>query len=232
MLIIGHRGAAGRQPGNTLASLHAGRQADVDILEFDVRLTKDRIPVLMHDPHLWRTHRLPYLVNKLTYRQLSRRTKGSVNPIVTLEKVLKEFGGQVLLNLELKDRGCAAKILPMLDQFIKKPADWDLFLFSSFRVNELKRIRKASRRAQLALLHWYNPLRFLFVNRQLELSAVGFHRLHVNTFVVSAAKRLGLFTYVYTVNRPQAAERLESLGVDAVVTDYPALIRRQIGHHH
>ncbi len=228
MLIIGHRGAAGLKPENTVASLRAGQQADVDILEFDVRLTKDRVPVLLHDPHLWRTHRLPYLVKGITFQELNRRTAGSVNPVTTLEKTLAEFGGQVLLNLELKDRGSAAKILPLLSKFIKKPSDWDLFLFSSFRVGELRRMRKASRRAHLALLHWYNPLRFLFVNRQLELSAVGFHRLHVNTFVVSAAKRLGLFCYVYTVNRPQAAERLQALGVDGVVTDYPSQIRKHI----
>lgn len=228
MFIIGHRGAAGHKPENTIASLRAGQQADVDMLEFDVRLTKDHVPVLVHDSLMWRTHRLPYLVSRLEYEELKKRTKGSINPITTLDNVLKRFSGQVLLNLELKDRGSAAKILPIIERYIKDEEDWELFLFSSYHISELRRIRKRSKHAQLGLLHWYNDLKFLFAHRLLNLTAVGFHRLHTTSFAIAAAKKLGLFVYAYTVNRPDAAQRLVNKGVDGIVTDYPALLRKNV----
>lgn len=228
MFIIGHRGAAGEKPENTVAALRAGQEADVDMLEFDVRLTKDHVPVLIHDMLLWRTHRLPYLVGKLRYDELKKRTRSSINPVTTLDNVLKRFGGQVLLNLELKDRGSAAKILPIVERYIKKDEDWELFLFSSFHLSELRTVRKRSPHAQLALLHWYNNLKFLFAHRLLNLTAVGFHRLYTTTFAIAAAKKLGLFIYAYTVNRPEAAQRLVDRGVDGIVTDYPSLMRKKV----
>lgn len=223
-MIIGHKGAAGIKPGNTLDSIKAGLEADVDMIEFDVRLTKDKVPVLLHDKVLWRSHRLRDLVNRITFDELSSKTKAAVNPVTTLDQVLKDYGGQVLLCLDIKDKGGAARILPMLSEFIKKDEDWEQFLLTSRLVSELRVIRKYSKKAQLGLIHWHNPLTFLFVNKQLNLTAVGFHRLHINTFTIAAAKKLGLFTYCYTVNRPEAAERLARDGIDGIVTDVPHIM--------
>ena len=66
MLIIGHRGAAGLARENSLEALRAGLEAGADILEFDVRLTKDKIPVVVHDFHTLRTHRDPSIISRLT----------------------------------------------------------------------------------------------------------------------------------------------------------------------
>lgn len=226
MFIIGHRGARGKHPGNTLASLRAGLDADVDMLEFDVRLTKDKVPVLLHDMHLLRSHHILNTIGRVKYGDLQKKTAKLVNPITTLDAALNEFGGQVMMNLELKDRGSASKILPIVERYIKSPKDWDIFLFSSFHISELKRIRKHSKHAMLAQLVWANPIRFAFVHRELDLSAVGFHRLHTNTFTITLAKKLGLFTYAHTVNRPEAAERLAEIGIDGIVTDNPEIMRK------
>jgi glycerophosphoryl diester phosphodiesterase len=224
MLIIGHRGAKGIQLENTRASLRAGIDADSDIIEFDVRLTKDKVPVLCHDPNLWRTHRIPYFVNRITYAEIKKRTAKSKYPILRLEDALKEFSGQIMLNLHIK-RGAAKVALPILQKYIKRPKDWDLFLLSSFYVRDLAYIRKNAPQAHLALLHLSNPLTFLRADRKLHLAAVGFHRLHINNFIVTVAKRMGLLVFAFTVNRPEAAERLADLGVDGVVTDHPHQLR-------
>jgi glycerophosphoryl diester phosphodiesterase len=224
MLIIGHRGAAGDQLENTYASLQAGIEADADLIEFDVRLTKDKVPVLVHDPNLWRTHRIPYFVNRITYPEIKKRTARSKYPVLSFEDALKNFSGQIMLNLHVK-RGSAKVMLPILQKYIKRPKDWDMFLISSFFVRDLAYIRKRAPQAQLGLLHLSSPLTFLRADRKLSLAAVGFHRLHINSFVITIAKRMGLLVYVYTVNRPEAAERLQAQGVDAIVTDHPHQMR-------
>lgn len=225
MLIMGHRGAAGIKPEGTVASLRAAMDIGVDIIEIDIRLTKDRIPVLWHDPRMkqrWlpRSERL----SSLTLTELRKRTAGTDRPITTLETALKECFGKVLLNLELKQAHSFEHSWPVLRKYINKKNDWQYFIFSSFSPAELRRVRKASPHAQLSLLHRANSFLFLRHMRGLKLSAVGFHRLHVNRLSLGVAKKLGLFTYAYTVNRPAGARQLASRGIDAVCTDRPDLL--------
>jgi len=212
MLVIGHRGAAGLEPENTLESLQAGKDSGADILEFDVRLTADKIPVLSHDAKLH-----GYSVSKLTYDELSQK-----GPVTTLESVLDEFFGKVLLNLEYKPQDSVEVVYELLSKkYIKQPEDWDNVLISSFRIRPLFRLRSLSKDIHLAMLHSVNPFAFVPYHRKLKLSAVGWHRLHVNNLAIAIAQKIGLFSYVYTVNRPQAAVLLDRKGIDAVVTDYP-----------
>ena len=226
MLVMGHRGAAGLKPENTIAALRAGMKAGADIIEFDVRLTKDKVPVLNHDFHLVRTHRSMSLISMLTLEELQKRTAGSDHPVVTLDAALKECAGKVFLNIEFKQSRSFKAALPILQKYITKKSDWKNYIFSSFSPAELSRIRQLIPEAQLGLLHHYNPFLFVRHMRKLELAAVGFHRLNINDFALNVAKRLGMFTYAYTVNRPEAAIRLAQRGVDAIITDRPDIMNK------
>lgn len=228
MLIIGHRGARSTHPENTIAALQAGLDMGVDALEFDVRLTKDNIPILLHDRTLIRTHKLLHLIGHSTFANLQELLQDTTHPIATLDEVLELFGSRVLLNLELKDKGSAAHVLPQIERRIKRKEDWDTFLFSSFKTSELRITRQISPYAQIGLLQWLNPLHFTSTYKELRLDAVGFHRLHVNAFTVNLAKELGLFTYAYTVNRAETAMRMEEMGIDGIITDAPKTIMNSL----
>jgi hypothetical protein len=78
------------------------------------------------------------------------------------------------------------------------------------------------------MLHRRNPLAFLGWHRLLHFSAVGFHRLYISGIALEVAKRLGIFTYAYTVNRKTAALKLAELGIDGIVTDYPEQMITQL----
>ena len=230
MLFIGHRGAAGLAPENSLEAMRAGVKAGADILEFDVRLTKDAIPVLTHDFHTLRTNRDTSIISHHTLAELQERAKKQ--PLVPLTDVLDEFFGHILLNIEIKGRGTAKVVAKLIaSRYIKKPRDWDNIMFSSFRGSELSAIRQTSDRANLALLHSENPFIFIAYHRRLHLSAVGFHRLYINRFALEIAKRAGLFTYAYTVNRPFTALHLVEQGIDGIVTDRPDLILKEVQKH-
>jgi len=218
MLIIGHRGAKGLAPENTLESLRAGVHAGADVLEFDVRLTSDNVPVLSHDPRL---HGLT--VRRTTFARL--KEAGSV---VTLDSVLDEFFGRVMLNIEYKPASNAAIVYHLVKTFVKDDDDWQNILFSSFHVRVLFQLRRLNKEVNLAMLHSINPFAFVTYERRLRLAAVGWHRLHVNNLAITIAKKTGIFTYVYTVNRPQAAIILEQKGIEAVVTDYPDRMIKEV----
>ena len=228
MLIIGHRGAAGLAPENTLEALQKGYDVGADMLEFDVQLTRDGVPVVIHDSTLLRTHRSGTFVRYSTHDSLREATaKG--HSIATLEEVLDTFYGKVLLNLEIKSRGAASVVADMIKKrYIKKPSDWHNILFASFKVRELAKIRKVSKHAQLSLLHERNPFAFIAYHRSLHFTAVGFHRLYTNTLACEIAKQLGIFMYAYTVNRPRAAQLLLERGIEGIVTDNPERMRNAI----
>lgn len=206
---------------NSIAAIRAGIKAGADIIEFDVRTTKDGIPILSHDFHTVRTQKKLDFIKRHTLSELRKRFAGSEHPIVTLDDALREAFGKVMLNIEIKQHSAVAPTLEVLKKYIKKRSDWDTIIFSSFSVRALKAIRAAIPKAQLAMLHSLNPLAFIAHERKLRLSAVGFHRLRITKLAVEVAKRLDLFVYVYTVNRPQALPALEKLGVDGIVTDFP-----------
>lgn len=230
MLVIGHRGAAGLAPENSIEALHAGIEAGADMLEFDVRLTKDNILVIYHDFHTLRTHHKASLVSQSALNKL--QNLDIARPITTLEEVLDEFFGKILLNIELKSRGSGKATAEFLKKhYIKKTSDWDNVLFSSFNGSELVGARKVSKKANLALLHHENPFLFIAYHWRIRLNAVGFHRLYVNQLALEIAKKAGLFTYAYTVNRPQTALLLAEQGLDAVVTDYPNKILSKINKY-
>ena len=220
MLVIGHRGAAGLAPENTIEAIAAAITAGADIIEVDVRLTKDDELIVIHDARLSRTHKYRDSVANLTLAQIRERTKQKPVPLLT--EVLDEFFGVTLLNIEIKSRGAAIKVLKLLKKkYIHKSSDWDSVIISSFMAYELVRTRRIAPKANLALLHSRNPFIFIAYHRFLRFTAVGFHRLYLNKFALEIAHRAGLFTYVYTVNRPGAIKHLADQGVDGVVTNYP-----------
>lgn len=229
MLIIGHRGSQGTKPENTVASLREAINADADMIEFDIRLTRDRVPVLSHNLHLYGTRRRELaLLRRYTLAELQRRTAGSEYPITTLDAAMKECYGRIYLNIELKELSAVAPTLEVISRYAKHKRDWDSLLLSSFKPLALRAIRKQVPHAALGMLHYRNPLAFIGWHKVLNFSAVGFHRLYVSAVALEVAKRLGIFTYAYTVNRKDAAQKLAERGIDGIVTDYPAQMLQQL----
>ncbi len=222
MLIIGHRGAAGEAPENTLEAIERGIRDDADMIEFDVQMTRDCIPILCHDPHLRRTHGKNIWISQHSYDKLCEIV-GAYRPIPTLDQALKLCRGQVFVNIEIKTSRNISDTLNVIAKHYKsKKSQCEELLISSFKTKVLCEIRDNWPHAQLALLHTINPQKFILWHKRLNLAAVGFHRLHYNAFATKVAHDLGLFTYLYTVNRNDAVIRANRRDIDAVVTNYPA----------
>lgn len=229
MLIIGHRGSPDTQQENSVASLRDAMNADADMIEFDVRLTRDRVPVLSHNLLLHGTRKRELaLIRRYTLAELEQRTSASGHPITTLDRALKECFGKIYLNIELKEVTAVGPTIEVISQYAKQKRDWDSILISSFKPLALRSVRRLVPHVALGMLHYRNPLTFLAWHRVLSLSAVGFHRLYVTRIALESAKKLGLFTYAYTVNRKDAALKLTERGIDGVVTDRPGRMRKEL----
>lgn len=221
MIIIGHRGSDGEALENTLKSIAAGMAADADIIHVDIRLTHDKIPILLHDASLRRTHGFKQSISSLTYERLEELTGSACPP--RLDAVLDKYFGVVLLNLELHSLGSGRIVSQLLaERAGKQQSKWDNVLLSSSKISELIAARHTSRQANLALLQNNNPFAYIAYHRFLQFTAIGFHRLHTNKLALEIARKAKLFTFAYTVDRPQAAVLLAEQGIDGIVTDHPA----------
>lgn len=216
MLIFGHRGAPGypRKGENTRASFRKALAAGADGLEFDVRRCNGGAIVVIHDETIDRTTNGRGRVHRLTYEELRKLDAGSGETIPLLTEVLDEFGGQCVLNIELKDDGIANEIQKLV---LERKLQSNVIV-SAFHWEELRPLQG---HVQIALLS--SRTRSL-IPSAIEMKAHAIHPrcTRVTSKLLDAAHRAGLKVYTWTVNDTAEMLRLRDLGVDGIFTDFPA----------
>ncbi len=115
MLIIGHRGAKAVEPENTLRAIRAGMKC-ADYIEIDARLSRDGIPVVMHDPRVDRTTDGRGAVNAFTLAELRTLDAGKAESIPTLEEACREVRGTCGLFCEIKEPGSEKAVCGVLSR--------------------------------------------------------------------------------------------------------------------
>lgn len=220
MQIIGHRGARGLAPENTLAGVKQALKIGVDWVEFDVRRTQDGRLIILHDRHTGRISKSKRQAKRTSYQQLLAIETHSGEPIPLLVEVLKTIGHSAKINIEIKTPGCAKQITKAIEIMVANGYTYDHFMVSSFYPNILFEVKKYNQQIPLALLELHLSASLL-ISRKLNLKAVGLYHHTISRMAVRLAKHLGLFVYAHTVNDPKEAQHLQKIGVDAIVTDYP-----------
>lgn len=235
-LVIAHRGNRVRAPENTIAGLREAVELGADALEFDVRVTRDGVAVLMHDPTLDRTTsgrgRLTDVVLG-EVRELSVRgpVEGPMPKasVPTLEEVLDQFRGTPLV-IDVKELKAAEETVRLVHKFGLASS----VVAGADEADIAERLYRsgipscASRLDALLML----PLAIAGVTPP----AGGYSVLSITprlfglrvpvSRMVQAARRRGVPTHVWTVNDPAEAQMLWREGVAAVISDDPAAILR------
>lgn len=220
MLVIGHRGAMGHAPENTLEAIQIALDMGADWIEIDVYAVENDM-VVIHDDDLDRTTNGKGAVMDQTLAHLRSLDAGNGQQIPLLSEVIGLIDAKVGLNIELKGPGTAAPVINYLDNHL--PATWksEQILLSSFDHNELLEAKKLNPRYKRAPLFWRGEIDYDFVLNQLQ--AVGINpSLHMVTKkMVETAHSHGLTVLVYTVNEKLDIERMRHMGVDGIFTNYP-----------
>ncbi len=222
--IVGHRGAPEYAPENTTASIEKAIRLGADMIEVDVRLSKDKIPVLMHDPTLDRTAKRKGYVEDKTLKQLKKITVDG-EPIPSLEGVIKIIKNKGRLNIHIKEIRAVDSILALIKKYdIQKDV-----LLSSFSVQTLKKIKKTSPELNIALIFSSPKLRYIGAAKKLKL-----HSLHPNYNILT--KRMVLRAHknnikinTWTIRtRRSALKSKYYYNVDGIITDDPLLYKERI----
>lgn len=211
-----------------MAAFREALDAGADGIELDVQLTRDGVPIVLHDTTLDRTTDGRGAVRSLSLRQVRRCDAGSwFDPsfsgelVPTLEEVLCWAGTRLRLNLEIKDAAAAGAVLDLQ----RKYPDVDTLL-SSFNRRLLFRIRQTEAHQPLAVLVDQRLWRFALSDAR-RLAAEGFNP-HADLYgpsMAAACRRYELKVFPWTVDDPARARQLRRLGASGLFSNTPAAMR-------
>ncbi len=231
--ILGHRGAMGSAPENTLPSFRKAIEDSADGVEFDVQLSADGVPVVIHDEKVDRTTNGEGLVNELSAREIRKLDAGSFfssefvdTSLPLLKEVLEVIQDMDIINLELKNgyiryEGMEKKVIELTKEF----GVFNKTIFSSFNHYSIKEVKEIEPEAKTGVLYMagiYQPWEYA---RKLDAAAIHPFYAAVVPEIVEECHNQGMAVNVFGVNEDSVIHKLLMMNVDGIITDYPARAR-------
>ncbi len=239
-IVIAHRGASAYFPENTMSAFRAAVEMEADMIELDVLLTKDMVPVVFHDARLDKKTNGSGLVSEYTLEELRKLDAGSWfdekfkgEKIPTLEEVLIYTKGKIAVNIEIKPEAVFDKIEDGVEQkvieLVRKHEMTDHVIISSFDYRVIERFKKLAPeftaallyerkqshgRAPVELVQHYNSDAFNFSSSQLADSWAT--QLNENEIPF----------FIYTVNDPKLMRSIIRAGAKGIFTDKPDVLKK------
>ncbi|MBO6556352.1 MAG: hypothetical protein JJ957_07605 [Pseudomonadales bacterium] len=214
---IGHRGAKGYRPENTLASFEHALALGCSWVELDVYHVEEHLLVI-HDKTVDRTTNGTGKVADMSFDELRELDAGEGQQIPTLDEVIMLIDRRCCINVELKGPNTAAPVNQALKRYCSAGWQAEQFLVSSFYHQELAKTDKAYRRGAL-----FDTLPDDWVSKAQALDAwsANFAQNDVSSELVNTAHGAGLKVLAYTANESDDIKRLADAGLDGIFSDFP-----------
>ena len=222
MLRIGHRGACGYEPENTLRSFNRALQLDVDMIELDVHVCRSGELVVIHDEKVDRTTNGKGYVADQTLDELRVLDAGKGERIPTLPEVLDLVDRKAQVNIELKGVGTAKPVSELLEKYVREfGSSYDDFLISSFKHDELQEFRRLSRESRIGVLTMGISAGVVEFAEKVAAYSINMYKEFVTKELVDDIHKRGMKVLVWTVNDVEDIEKMRRMGVDGIFSNYP-----------
>lgn len=215
---IGHRGAAGHAPGNTLLSIEAALRIGVDLIEIDVQQTSDGHLIVLHDRvlHPSTTGHGDVAATSLDGIRSLRTVPGNL-PIPTLDEVLACVSGRAGLMVEFKVPAIAAQTLDA----VRNARFAGAVYYASFIHEELLALRALDANAPTIALLEGTPVNMPAFALDARATHAGLSIHSLSRRFVEELHKAGIQVFVWTVNEPEQIEFAKACGVDGIISNYP-----------
>lgn len=222
MIVIGHRGCAGLEPENTLRGFKKAIKIGVDVIELDVRLTKDKKIVVIHDETLDRTTDMHGRVCDYSYKHIKKAnvSKGEKIPLLSnVFDLVKD--ANVKVHIELKEKGTVKLVIDL----IKKYDFMKRIKIISFWHNEMLKVKEINKEIKTGLLitHYPTLAKNLLFETNADSLCVVYDKVDLD--LVNEVHSLGKEITVWgKINTKEIIDRMIKLNVDGIGSDYPDLV--------
>lgn len=234
-VVIAHRGASAYAPENTMIAFQKALDMNAELIELDVMLSKDGVPVLFHDQTLDRKTNGSGEVRDYTFEELRQLDAGSWfseefggEKIPSLEEVLEWAEGKIALNIEIKTEAwsedLSQSIEPKVVQLVRDSGMGEYIIFSSFDYRILLRLKELAPELRTAMLYEAtqsgekDPLTLV---TELNADAFNCSATQLTPEWLEMLKEAGVPVLVYTVNDPDVMKQFIEAGVSGIFSDYP-----------
>jgi glycerophosphoryl diester phosphodiesterase len=221
--IIGHRGACGLAPENTLASLKAALKHGADIIEFDLRVSKDSVVVLSHDSKIADASGKKLEIAHTTYRELKNRKPD----FTTFEEALDAVGKNQPVYIEVKPKVDIAPIVKILKARLAGGLPPKNILLASFSQKILLGLHSEFPNLQEIVIESWSGIRARQRASQLNTKVIAMNQRWLWSGFIKAVSRSGYTLYAYTLNSPAKARRWQKYGLAGAVTDFPDRFKKR-----
>ena len=226
MLRIGHRGACGHAPENTLASMRRAMEIGVDGFEFDIQLSKDGIPVVIHDDTLERTTNGKGLVADFTLAELQKLDAGNSNfpgeIIPSLQDVISMVDKRTSLFVELKAEQATKPVAEIINNAVNNLGwSYEQFFICSFNHQQIVESRALVPEVRTCALLVGIPVSLAGIASEANAWSLSPAIHHVNQALVDDAHQRGLKVLAWTADKPEEIAKARTLKVDGIISNFP-----------
>jgi len=218
--VIGHRGAAGLEPENTLRSIKKANDLGVDQVEIDVRTTRGGHLIVIHDETVDRTTNGHGYVKELTLRELRSLDAGKGEHMPTLEEALRFTQGRLILQIELKVKEATEPVVHLVESLNAEKE----VVITSFMHDLLGRVHELNTNLRTGALFF--DVQGDVCQRALDVHSKAIHVYYRNVKpkLVEEAHRRGLKIQVWNPDDAEEMMRMIGLSVDGIGTNRPDIL--------
>ncbi|USK48523.1 hypothetical protein LIT38_18500 [Bacillus sp. CMF12] len=223
---IAHRGASALAPENTLASFEKAIELGFDYIELDVRLSKDKQLVVIHDANVLRTTDGEGLIEDLTVKDIKKLDAGSwFSPafagekIPLLNEVLKKVSGKTGIIIEMKSPENQPGMTEILADMLNSYKPDNHIKVQSFHINEMKKFHQLAPEIPAGLLLSKHLDLFHLASYRDFASFLSVHHLLLSKSFINQAELFGYEIYSWTISKQYQFADMQRLGVHGIISD-------------
>lgn len=220
-LRIGHRGAKGHEPENTLISFEKAIAMGSDGIELDVHLSSDGHLIVIHDETIDRTTNGKGFVNQMTLAELKSFRIDEIHEIPTLVEVLDLVNQRCFVNIEIKGENIAKQVVEVVEYYISEK-NWkqEDFIVSSFDWNSLQQVRFLNENIRIGVLTETDLDLALSFARFIKAEALHPDFQLLTKEFTEKIQQNGILVFPWTVNKSEDIQQIKSFKVDGIITDF------------
>ncbi|OPY25851.1 MAG: cytoplasmic glycerophosphodiester phosphodiesterase [Methanocella sp. PtaU1.Bin125] len=223
-MIVGHRGAAGYEPENTLHSFRRAIEIGVDWIEMDVRRSADGHLVVIHDDTVDRTTGGHGKVSEMTLDELKKLDAGRGQKIPTLQEAIDFTKGQARLIIEIKQEGTEADVVDA----IERNDIINAAMVASFFTRSIRRVKEISPRMMTAAIFSRLPIDFKALALDTGADSIFLRKDIVSQAIIEEAHKNGFTVNVWNEDNPEEIRKYAAMGPDMMSSNYPDRLKQAI----
>lgn len=226
-IIVGHRGASGYEPENTLRSFKRAIEMGVQMIELDVHLCKSGEIIVLHDDTIDRTTNGTGSVKELSWDVLKTYDAGKGEHIPLLSQVFDLVDRRVAIITEIKDPQAVQPVAQLIDDYVREKGwSYNDFIVASFDHDAIVRFSALCPLVKTGAVfdEHENDIVARTVRAQAAYAMV--HHNSVTQKLIAEAHAHAIKVFAYTINTKFLAQQVSVLHIDGIITNYPDVLHK------